>query len=119
VALDEPDVEGAAEAAAVVPVAPDPQSGDVIGGYALVELLGRGGAALVFRARRQRDDAVVALKVLAADKVSRPRIVQRFLDEADIASRVRHPTIVESSTWPSSSPPGSARSTPRASCTAT
>ena len=94
-ALDEPDVEGAAEAAAVVPVAPDPQSGDVIGGYALVELLGRGGAALVFRARRQRDDAVVALKVLAADKVSRPRIVQRFLDEADIASRVRHPTIVE------------------------
>jgi hypothetical protein len=95
VAADEPDVAGATDAPAVVPVAPDPQSGDVIGGYALVELLGRGGAALVFRARRRRDDAIVALKVLAADKVSRPRIVQRFLDEAEIASHVRHTAIVE------------------------
>lgn len=73
----------------------DPSPGDSVAGYELLELLGKGGAALVFSARRKRDGRIAALKVLSAQKLSRQRVVQRFRDEARIASTVKHPSLVE------------------------
>lgn len=76
-------------------LAVDPTVGEDVGQYQLLSLLGQGGAASVFRARRKPDGAIVALKVLSAEKLSRTRIVQRFYDEAKTASTVQHATLVE------------------------
>jgi serine/threonine-protein kinase len=73
---------------------PEPELGEVIEGYELVELLGQGGAGSVFRAVHALHGEV-ALKILATSKLSRARVVRRFRDEAEIASSVRHPALVE------------------------
>lgn len=75
-------------------IAPDPNVGEVIKGYELVDLLGKGGAGTVFRAIRIRDGEIVALKVLAAKKLTRSRVVQRFIDEAKTAETVHHECLV-------------------------
>lgn len=72
----------------------EPVLGEVIEGFELVELLGQGGAGSVFRAVHPHHGEV-ALKILATSKLSRARVVRRFRDEADIASSVRHPALVE------------------------
>lgn len=74
--------------------ASEPELGEVIQGYELVELLGQGGAGSVFRAVHAHHGEV-ALKILATSKLSRARVVRRFRDEAEIASSVRHPALVE------------------------
>ncbi|MBI4815925.1 MAG: serine/threonine protein kinase [Deltaproteobacteria bacterium] len=73
---------------------PDPEVGEVIGGYELLKVLGKGGAGSVFRARALDDGAVVSLKVLASSKLRKARLVRRFLDEARTASMVSHPSLV-------------------------
>ncbi|MCA9553906.1 MAG: serine/threonine protein kinase [Myxococcales bacterium] len=74
-------------------VAPDPSVGDVVGGYRLEALLGKGGAGSVFKAVGS-DGGAVALKVLAAAKVKRARVVQRFFDEVRAASLVQHEGLI-------------------------
>ena len=76
-------------------VAPDPEPGDLVGPYRLESELGRGGAGTVFKATHSGTGAVVALKVLAASKVKRARIVQRFFDEVRAASSVAHPGLIK------------------------
>ena len=73
----------------------DPEPGDVLAGYQLLETIGQGGASTVFRALRIQDGGIYALKVLSSTKVRRPRMVQRFVDEIRAASSVRHPGLVE------------------------
>ncbi|NUQ21187.1 MAG: protein kinase [Gemmatimonadaceae bacterium] len=63
-------------------------------GYKLLELLGRGGMGIVFRAREMALDREVALKVLALDPVLAPDAYQRFEREARLAARLDHPHIV-------------------------
>lgn len=95
--LEEPELPKRDSGRAVIQarkVAPDPESGEVIGDYDLLVKLGRGGAGSVFQARRRSDGAIVALKVLAASKVSRARIVQRFFDEVRASSAVMHPGLI-------------------------
>lgn len=75
-------------------VAPDPEPGDRVGDYILDALLGRGGAGAVFKAQGH-DGTPVAIKVLAASKVKRARVVQRFFDEARAASLVDHPGLIK------------------------
>jgi serine/threonine protein kinase len=75
-------------------VAPDPEVGAEVAGYRLEALLGRGGAGSVFKARGP-DGQVVALKVLAAAKVKRARVVQRFFDEVRAASLVHHEGLIQ------------------------
>ncbi len=64
------------------------------GPYQIEGTIGRGGMAIVFKARDTRTDDLVALKILydhiLAQKVAR----QRFLREAELLHRLDHPNIV-------------------------
>ncbi|MEO1272704.1 MAG: protein kinase, partial [Myxococcota bacterium] len=68
--------------------------GKVIGNrYAVVGYLGRGGMGVVYRARDLRGSGEVALKVLLSTSPS-ARARRRFLREAKVAARLRHPNVV-------------------------
>jgi predicted ATPase len=57
-------------------------------------LLGRGGMGVVWRARQIRDDTAVALKLLSRGDADVPRLTERFMREARIASSLTSPHIV-------------------------
>ena len=65
-----------------------------LGKYEILEEIGRGGFAVVYRARDTTLDRVVALKVLHPQLTTDPKFVQRFHQEAQTASRLHHPHIV-------------------------
>src|SRR3954463_9721888 len=81
-----------------MPVAGAVQMRDRLDRYTLVERIGRGGMAEVFRARVQslggfeRD---VAGKVLLPQFASEPEFVDMLLDEARIAGAIVHPCVVQ------------------------
>ncbi len=68
--------------------------GKLIGGrYAIVGYLGRGGMGVVYRARDLKGPGEVAVKVLLSQTPGK-RAIRRFLREAKVAVRLRHPNIV-------------------------
>ena len=62
--------------------------------YRIDTLIARGGMARVYRARDQRLDRDVAIKVLSAPYADDPAFVGRFLDEARAAASLTHPSLV-------------------------
>jgi len=56
--------------------------------------IGRGGMAIVYRARDARLKRGVAVKLLPPDLAFRADIRSRFLREAEMAARLSHPNIV-------------------------
>ncbi len=68
--------------------------GQLLGHYRVLELLGRGGMGVVYRALDERLDRVVALKVLQPDTASDVDRTRRFVREAKAASALNHPNIV-------------------------
>jgi serine/threonine protein kinase len=64
-------------------------------GYELLEVLGRGGMGVVYRARHVRLDRVVALKMILAAEHAGPEREARFRHEAESAARLQHPNIVQ------------------------
>lgn len=75
-----------------------PAEGDTLADYVLGRALGRGGSGVVHLAQGRHDGAWVALKILAAgDALSaaeHQELRTRFLREAEVAKRLRHPDIV-------------------------
>ncbi|MEA2575314.1 MAG: eukaryotic-like serine/threonine-protein kinase [Chloroflexia bacterium] len=65
------------------------------GRYLLLEKIGDGGSAEVFRARDERLGRVVALKLLRPQYVSDPTWRRRFEIEARAAAGLSHPNIVD------------------------
>ena len=65
-----------------------------LGGYEILSLLGAGGMGEVYRARDVKLGREVALKVLARPAGSDPAYLQRFEEEARLASALNHPNIV-------------------------
>jgi serine/threonine-protein kinase len=61
--------------------------------YEIIEELGRGGMAKVYRARDRRHGRDVAVKVMLPD-IARSIGSRRFLSEIEIAARLQHPQIV-------------------------
>jgi serine/threonine protein kinase len=61
--------------------------------YQVERLVARGGMAHVYRARDERLDRPVALKVLASPYADDSAYVRRFLEEARIAASITHPNL--------------------------
>ncbi|MEM6990495.1 MAG: protein kinase [Myxococcota bacterium] len=73
-----------------------PQIGDVVAGrYEVLRSLGAGAMGHVFLASHTSLKKEVALKVLAPRASDEPEQAERFLREAQAASGLRHPRIVE------------------------
>jgi serine/threonine-protein kinase len=68
--------------------------GDKIAGYQLEEQVGQGGMAVVYRARDERLDRQVALKVLAPTLAADPAFRARFIRESRAAAAVDHRHIL-------------------------
>jgi WD40 repeat protein len=65
-----------------------------IGRYEILEEIGRGGFAVVYRARDTVLDRIVALKVLHPQLTIDSKFIQRFYQEARTAAGLHHPNIV-------------------------
>ena len=61
--------------------------------YVVLEELGRGGMGVVYRARDERLDREVALKLLPRELVVGPERLHRFVKEAKAAAGLAHPNI--------------------------
>lgn len=62
--------------------------------YQLLEQIGRGGMAYIYRARDLLLDRYVAVKILREDYSQDPTFQERFRQEARAAARLSHPNIV-------------------------
>src|SRR6266849_1845113 len=68
-------------------------TGDSIAQYRILSSLGQGGMGHVYLAEDTKLGRQVALKVLSAELASDPAGLQRFLQEAKLASSLSHPNI--------------------------
>ncbi|HKI59116.1 MAG TPA: protein kinase [Trueperaceae bacterium] len=65
-----------------------------IPGYELLEKVGSGGMASVYRAKRRADNQIVALKIPMEQYVADAKFIRRFHREAEVAQRLNHVNIV-------------------------
>ena len=68
--------------------------GENVGAYRIVEQLGQGGMATVFKAYHAALDRYVAIKVLHAAFKEDPTFLARFQREARVVAKLEHPNIV-------------------------
>ncbi|MBT2454128.1 protein kinase [Streptomyces sp. ISL-86] len=73
---------------------PSDLRGRQIAGYLVESEIGRGGMAVVYRARDLKLDRVVALKLLAPDLARNDIFRKRFAHESRVAAAIDHPHIV-------------------------
>ncbi|MFC5579326.1 protein kinase [Lysobacter niabensis] len=64
------------------------------GDYELIDIAGRGGMGVVYRARQRELDREVALKLLSAGNWASVEFIDSFRREAQNAARLQHPNIV-------------------------
>ncbi len=69
-------------------------AGQRLGAYELIEIIGAGGMAVVYRARHTALESEVAVKVMQRHLTLDETFVERFQREARIVARLRHPHIV-------------------------
>jgi serine/threonine-protein kinase len=69
------------------------EPGQTLSHYRLIEKIGEGGMGVVFRARDERLERDVAIKVLPADALADEGVRKRFRKEALTLSRLNHPNI--------------------------
>ncbi|MBN1813689.1 MAG: serine/threonine protein kinase [Anaerolineae bacterium] len=72
-----------------------PLEGQMLGKYRVLEPLGRGGMARVYRAYHSQLDRYVAIKVLRSDLVEDAEFLSRFRREARAVAALRHSNIVQ------------------------
>ncbi len=71
------------------------RSGSTIPGYKIIEKLGAGAMATVFKARQLSLDRMVAIKILPRKFSSNPQFIERFYAEGRAAAQLNHPNIVQ------------------------
>ncbi|HTY59986.1 MAG TPA: serine/threonine-protein kinase [Bacteroidota bacterium] len=72
----------------------DPMIGKVIDTYKILEVLGRGGMGVVYRATDTTLDRDVALKMMDVLIASDPNFLKRFQSEAKALAKLQNPNIV-------------------------
>jgi serine/threonine protein kinase len=63
--------------------------------YVLLDHVGRGGMGSVYKARHNRMDRTVALKVVRHDAAEKGRALERFHREVAASSRLNHPNLLQ------------------------
>ena len=71
------------------------ETGDAFGDFRLLELLGIGGMARVYRAEPHSGGRVVALKIVRQHIAENPRLVRALINEARLGIHLHHPNVVE------------------------
>lgn len=75
--------------------APGPPVGTIVDGrYKLLEVAGRGGMGVVYKAQHLNISHIVALKVLLKEADTDDHAFKRFQQEARAASSLKHPNII-------------------------
>ena len=87
------DTDGGARASLHPPPLPD-QIAPHFPQLEILGLLGRGGMGVVYKARQKSLDRLVAVKLLAPERVFDPRFAERFSHEARALAALNHPHIV-------------------------
>jgi serine/threonine-protein kinase len=65
-----------------------------IASYTLLEPIGHGGMAVVYRARQDSLDRTVAVKILSENLAASTEFLERFRREARTAANLRHPNVI-------------------------
>jgi eukaryotic-like serine/threonine-protein kinase len=73
----------------------EPETPRLLGGYAIMREVGRGGMGTVFEARHPRLAKRVALKAMKRSLAGDPVAEERFVREAQAIARIAHPHVVE------------------------
>jgi serine/threonine protein kinase len=69
-------------------------AGASLGPYRIIEPLGRGGMASVYKAYEPALDRYVAVKVLPPEFLHDPTFAERFRREAKVVARLEHPNVI-------------------------
>jgi len=72
----------------------DPLIGKDVGGYRILELIGKGGMGRVYKAMQISLERVVAIKILSRQYATNAGFIERFRREAMALARLTHPNIV-------------------------
>jgi eukaryotic-like serine/threonine-protein kinase len=67
--------------------------GNKISHYKIIEIIGKGGMATVYKAKDERLLRDVAVKILSLDSITEKKHKERFVFEAQAASSLNHPNI--------------------------
>lgn len=81
------------------PTQPNPYSSDnltgrTLGQFEIMDEIGRGGMATVYRARQLTMNRIVAIKVLPRALMHDPSFIERFRREVDVIAHLEHPHIL-------------------------
>ena len=68
--------------------------GLTVGPYIVLDRIGEGGMGMIYKARHQHMQRIVALKVIRKEKLASPDAVKRFYQEVQMAGTLHHPNIV-------------------------
>ncbi|RHY10152.1 hypothetical protein DYB28_004489 [Aphanomyces astaci] len=71
------------------------QSGGSLGDYDIVKPIGKGKFSVVYRAKRRRDDVVVALKKVNIFNLMDVKAREKTLKEVRLVQSVHHPNIIQ------------------------
>src|SRR5215510_2318742 len=70
------------------------QPGQMLGPYQIINQIGQGGMATVYKAYQPSMDRNVAIKVLPSQLADSKEFAKRFQQEARIIARLEHPHIL-------------------------
>ena len=72
-----------------------PFVGDDINGYIIIDSLGWGKSSLVYKVVKSKGKIVYSMKMLTKSASDKKDLVERFKNEVEIISKVKHPNITE------------------------